>query len=253
MSQAVSPALTVRVLLRPPSRRVRCRSWSGRNVRSLALCTCWCHTHIHTHRHRHTQFTHNRSHTAGHRQVREGGDSNPLSDSKGVLLHALPLKHMRHETVRAASPTNCIYTHVCGVSPCSSPVRWMLSQWAPASQSSQTPHSSHLYPAQHTPPAHTTGTTGSQHIRQTGKGTEEGYMYRLCRLCAVWPGKRRVQGPTYALHASSPAVCLGAIIPLCSPLTCLARAGDMGGTLSCRRHSLRQIWSGTKSARAPMN
>lgn len=36
-------------------------------------------------------------------------------------------------------------------------------------------------------------------------------------------------------------------------LTCLARAGDMGGTLSCSKHSLRQIWSGTKSARAPMN
>lgn len=35
--------------------------------------------------------------------------------------------------------------------------------------------------------------------------------------------------------------------------TCFARAGDMGGTWSCRRHSLRHIWSGIKSARAPMN
>jgi hypothetical protein len=33
----------------------------------------------------------------------------------------------------------------------------------------------------------------------------------------------------------------------------LARSGLMGGTLSCNRHSLAQICSGTKSARAPIN
>lgn len=35
--------------------------------------------------------------------------------------------------------------------------------------------------------------------------------------------------------------------------TCRVRSGDIGGTRSCSRHSCRQICSGTKSARAPIN